>query len=292
MRFLFLKKFLKGVSLPHLSLSFEDEKIVFVVRENQRIKNYLIENLDNNIVRLIDGEWKVELEEGKVTYLSKRIKSQNFKKINNSVLLIPDFLTNVFIISFENLPKNKLEAESLIKWRAEKQFPLREEVILRYKLFMQNKDIKVLAVSVPKSIIQQFIETMEKGGIKTPFITIPIFTFHNFIRKISSSKNGVIIVNRLSMGTSLFGFTPSFPVIFRSKIGNLTKREIIEEVLSTMKWIQDKENVKIDEIWIRDISEERWDDLEKPFLSISSLEGKIQNIKFLAPHLGIPEWTE
>lgn len=292
MELLFFKKFLKGVSLPALSISFEDGKIVFAVREKQRIKNYLIENLDHDIVRLMDGEWKVNLEEEKVIHLAKRIKSQNFKKINNGVLLIPDFLTNVFIIPFENLPKNKLEAESLIKWRAERQFPLREDAILRYKLFMQNKDIKVLTVSVSKSIIQQFVEKMEKGGVKTPFITIPTLTLHNFIQKISSTKNGVIIVNRLSRGTSFFGFTSSSPVIFRSKIGHLTKREIIEEAVSTMEWMREKENVKTDEIWIRDISEERWEDLEKPFLLISSLEGKIQNIKFLAPHLGIPEWTE
>ncbi len=292
MEFLFLKRFLKGVSLPPFSLSFEDGKIVLVMKEKQRIKNYLIENLDHDIVRLMDGEWKVELGGERIVYLSKKIKSQNFKKINNSVLLIPDFLANVFIIPFENLPKNRLEAESLIKWRAEKQFPLREETILRYKLFGQNKDIKVLTVSSPKSIIQQFIETMQKVGIEAPFITISILTLHNFIRKISNSKNGVIIVNRLSMGTSFFGFTPSYPVIFRSKIGNLTKREIIDEAISTMKWMQEKGNVKTDEIWIRDISDERWDDLEKPFLSISSLEGKTRDIKFLAPHLGIPEWTE
>ncbi len=292
MELLFLRKFLKGVSLPSFSLSFEDGKIVLAVREKQRIKNYLIESLDHDVVKFINGEWKVELEEEKIVYLSKKLKSQNFKKIDNGVLLIPDFLTNVFIISFESLPKNRLDAESLIKWRVEKQFPLKEEAILRYKLFMQNKNIKVLTVSTPKSVIQQFTETMQRCGIKTPFITTPILTLCNLIRKISNSNNGVIIVNRLSGGTSFFGFTPSSPVIFRGKIGNLTKREIVEEASSTMKWMQDKENVRTDEIWIRDISDERWDDLEKPFLSISSLEEKIRDIKFLAPHLGIPEWTE
>ncbi len=288
----FIKKFLKGVDLPPFSISIENGRGVFAIKEKKGIKNYLIETLKDEIVKLVDGEWKIELEEEKIMYISQKIKSQNFKKIDTGVLLIPDFLTNVFIMTFESLPKNKPEAENLIRWRVEKQFPSKEESILRYKLFRQNKEIKVLLVSVPKSTVQQFLSIMQKTGIRISFISISILTLYNFVRKISSSKNGVIIVNRYSNGTSFFGFTPSFPLIFRSKIGNLTKGEIIDEAISTMKWMEEKENVKTDEIWIRDISDERWDDLEKPFLSISSLESKIRDVKFLSPHLGIPEWTE
>lgn len=291
MELLFLKKFFKGVKLPSLSISLEDGRGVFVLRGKRGIKNYLIENFNYDIVKLRNGEWEIDSEE-KVMNTLKKLKSQNFKETDTCVLLIPDFLANFFIFSFENLPKNKMDAENLIRWRVEKQFPSKGEIILRYYLFKQNKEIKVLTVSIPKPIIQQYLSIMENTGIKTSFISVPILPLYNFIRNISNSKNGVIIINRLSKGTSFLGFTSSSFLIFRNKIGNLAKEEVIEEAISTMKWMQEKENVKTDEIWIRDISDEMWDELEKPFLPISSLERRIRDIKFLAPHLGIPEWTE
>lgn len=286
-----LRRFFSGVNLPPLSMSLEDGKIIFSIREKKKIKNYFIEDLNKDIVKIEGGEWKMDLEEGEISKILRKIKSQNLVKFNKMVLLIPDFLTNAFVLSFENLPKNKREVENLIKWRMEKQFPSKGELILRYNIFRHENEIKVLTISVPKSLIQNISSILNKSGLEAPFISVPILTLYNFIREISSSKN-LIIVNRLLKGTSIFGSTPSSAVIFRSKIGNLTKREVIEETISTMKWMQDKENVKTDEIWIRDISEERWDDLEKPFIPITSLENKIKDIKFLAPHLGIPEWTE
>ncbi len=290
MEILFIKKFFKGIELPQFSISLEDSVGVFALREKKKIKNYIIEGLNDDLVRLVEGEWKIGFEGGKIYEILKKIKSK--KRIDSGVLLIPDFLTNTFIISFESLPKNKSEAENLIRWRVEKQFPMKGDIILRYHLFRKNKGVRVLAVSIPKSIIQQFISIFEKGGIKINFISIPILTLYNFIRNISTSKNGIIIVNRYKKGTSFFGFSNSFPLIFRSKIGNLTRKEIMDEALSTMRWMQEKESVKTDEIWIRDISDEKWEDLERPFLSVSSLEGKIRDVKFLSPHLGIPEWTE
>lgn len=292
MELLFLKRFFKGIKLPSLSISLEDGRGVFVLREKNGIKNYLIENFNYDIVKLRNGEWEIDSEEEKVMNTLKKLKSQNFKETDTCVLLIPDFLTNLFIVSFESLPKNKMDAESIIRWRVEKQFPLKGETILRYNLFKHNKEIKALTVSIPKLIIQQYLSIMQRTGIKTPFISVPILPLYNFIRNISNSKNGVIIINRLSKGTSFLGFTSSSFLIFRNKIGSLTKKEVIEEAISTMKWMQEKENVKTDEIWIRDISDEMWDELEKPFLSISSLERSFRDIKFLAPHLGIPEWTE
>lgn len=272
-------------------MSLEDGKIIFSIREKKKIKNYFIEDLNKDIVKIEGGEWKMDLEEGEISKILRKIKSQNLVKFNKMVLLIPDFLTNAFVLSFENLPKNKREMENLIKWRMEKQFPSKGELILRYNIFRHENEIKVLTISVPKSLIQNISLILNKSGLEAPFISVPILTLYNFIRKISSSKN-LIIVNRLLKGTSIFGSTPSSAVIFRSKIGNLTKREVIDEAISTMKWMQDRENVKTDEIWIRDISEEKWDDVEKPFIPITSLENKIKDIKFLAPHLGIPEWTE
>lgn len=286
-----LRKFFSGVNLPPLSMSLEDGKIIFSIREKKKIKNYFIEDLNKDIVKIEGGEWKMDLEEGEISKILRKIKSQNLVKFNKMVLLIPDFLTNAFVLSFENLPKNKREMENLIKWRMEKQFPSKGELILRYNIFRHENEIKVLTISVPKSLIQNISLILNKSGLEAPFISVPILTLYNFIRKISSSKN-LIIVNRLLKGTSIFGSTPSSAVIFRSKIGNLTKREVIDEAISTMKWMQDRENVKTDEIWIRDISEEKWDDVEKPFIPITSLENKIKDIKFLAPHLGIPEWTE
>lgn len=292
MELLFLKRFFKEVKLPSLSISLENGRGIFVLREKKGIKNYLIENFNDDIIKLRNGEWEIVPEEEKVINALKKLKSQNFKGTDNCVLLIPDFLANFFVISFESLPKNKMDAENLIRWRVEKQFPSKGEIILRYKVFKQNKEIKVLTVSIPKTIIQRYLSIMEKCGIKTPFISVPVLPLYNFIRNISNSKNGVIIINRLSKGTSFLGFTSSSFLIFRNKIGILTKEEVIEEAISTMKWMQEKENVKTDEIWIRDISDERWDELEKPFLSISSLKGRVRDIQFLAPHLGIPEWTE
>lgn len=286
-----LRRFFSGVNLPPLSMSLEDGKIIFSIREKKKIKNYFIEDLNKDIVKIEGGEWKMDLEEGEISKILRKIKSQNLVKFNKIVLLIPDFLTNAFVLSFENLPKNKREVENLIKWRMEKQFPSKGELILRYNIFRHENEIKVLTISVPKSLIQNISSILNKSGLEAPFISVPILTLYNFIREISSSKN-LIIVNRLLKGTSIFGSTPSSAVIFRSKIGNLTKREVIDEAISTMKWMQDRENVKTDEIWIRDISEEKWDDLEKPFIPITSLENKIKDIKFLAPHLGIPEWTE
>lgn len=288
----FIRRFFKGVNLPPLSISMEDGKITLSIREKGRIKSYIVEDINEDIAKIEGGEWKINIEEGKISEILRRIKTQNLFKGDKAVLLIPDFLTNAFVLSFENLPKNRVEAENLIRWRMERQFPSRGELILRYNSFKHGNEIKVLTISVPKSMIQNISLIFKKAGLETPFISLSTLTLHNFIRKISHSKNGLIIVNRLSKGTSFFGITSSSAVIFRSKIGNLTKREVIEEALSTMRWMQEKENVKTDEIWIRDISEERWDDLEKPFFPLSSLENKIKDIKYLAPHLGIPEWTE
>jgi hypothetical protein len=286
----FLKKFWKGVDLPSFSISLEDSTGVFVFKEKRKIKSYLIEGFKDEIVMLSNGDWKINFEEGRFEEILKKLKSQNFK-IDKAVLLIPDFLSNVFILSFESLPKNEIEIERLIRWRVERLFPLKEEFILRYNIFRKNKEIKVLVVTIYKSVLQQFILWMDKFGIKTPFISIPILTLYNFIKKFSSSKNGIMLINRLSRGTTFFGFDQSSVFIFRSKIGALTKKEVIDEAISTIGWLQEKEGLKTEEVWIRDISEEKWDGLEKPFLSISS-SINIKDVKFLAPHLGIPEWTE
>ncbi len=287
----FLTKFLKGVSLPPLSISFEDRKVVFVRKEGKAVKSYFVEELEEEVGKLKEGEWTINLSERSVLTISQRI-TKNLKKLDRAVILIPDFLTNVFVISFEHLPQKRSEIESVVRWRMEKQFPLKEDSVLRFHLFKKNKETKALVVSVSKPIIHQFISLMESIGIKTPFISIPVITMQNFIRNISSAKNGWIIVNRLPEGTSFFGFSISSAIIFRGKIGWLSKSEVVDEAISTMKWMEEKEGVKVDEIWIRDLSHERWDDLGKPFLTLSSLENKFRDIEILAPHLGIPEWVE
>lgn len=81
-------------------------------------------------------------------------------------LLVPDGAARVSIFSFETLPQNHREAQTLIRWRMKEAlpFPLEEARISHQVVVQEAERMEVLAVAAKASVLAEYERALEQAA--------------------------------------------------------------------------------------------------------------------------------
>jgi type IV pilus assembly protein PilM len=150
--------------MPVGLFEFQPEYIlgVRISRPFRRVARVAVGDLDEGVISAIPGRpniLKPEEVRGMIVAMAKVLGSSK----GPFGLLIPDAAVRVSILSFDTLPADRKEQESLIRWKMKPllAFPL-EEARLSFEVTpKQSGGVEVIAVAVRNSVVEEYESMMD-----------------------------------------------------------------------------------------------------------------------------------
>jgi len=89
------------------------------------------------------------------------------------IAIVPDSAVRVTLLDFDALPEKRQEAESMVRFRLKKSLPFDvEQAAVSYDVRRQNGSVKVVAVVVLRSILEEYESVFLDAGFN-PGIVLP-----------------------------------------------------------------------------------------------------------------------
>lgn len=110
-------------------------------------------------------------------------------------LILPDQAARVFILDFDSLPKKPAEAIPLIQWRLRKSVPFEIETasVSYYAQHNPQGQWQVVAVVMPKPILQQYEEAAASLGMKARHVTLSSLAALGLLAESAGSVGSVLV---------------------------------------------------------------------------------------------------
>jgi len=189
------------------------------------------------------------------------------------VFILPELSQKAFVLAFEKLPTHLKERDQLVQFRIKKQLPLLpDDSRIAYSLIPTKNKIRVLASVARASVIKEYENFFDRINIKVRSVGMPFEGLVNLLgkkkenekEKESVKKNenkNVMLVNIERDAFSLVGITSSEISLYRQKsfvLESVDEKslqqkndDITLEIENTIQFLEDKENEKINSLWIR-----------------------------------------
>lgn len=227
--------------------------------KERRIKTHFILPLEPGIIQPSYGAVNVQ----DVSALEKRIgKGLDLLGRNgqNVAFLLPDSCQRTFVFSFANLPKSKGEREHIIKFRVKKQMPmLADDSRLSFSLMPAKDKVRVVASISRNSVVREYENILRKLGLRVGVVGVPVLGLFN-LGNWPPEKN-VLLINVEANSLSLLAVANEDIVLARQKssllpLGGVSSVEshtqiISQEIDNTVNFIEDHEQLRIDEVRLR-----------------------------------------
>jgi hypothetical protein len=190
----------------------------------------------------------------------KEIFRKGLEKINpekkNIAFLPPELSLKVFVLHFESMPSAETEVEKVILFAVRKQQPLLpQDIRLSYQIMPENGRFRVVGVLARRAVIDEYEELFASLGFQVKLITPPTISLFQLLKE--PGEGLVMNIEPDSWGG--FVFAGERIVFYRQKTfaynwgekGDQDWESVIQEIETTARFIEDKEELKLDRIIIR-----------------------------------------
>ncbi len=175
-------------------------------------------------------------------------------------LIVPDPSFRVTVLAVDALPASQAERETFIRWRVAKQMPaLPDDVRLDYAVAGGPAAKKVMAALARASVVKEFEGLFGQAGLNVGVVTVPSLSLVNLI--VSGPRPDGILLNIADDHMSLVAFMDSEWVLYRQKgiqtggrpSWTLDQRlgQVAQELENTIHFLEDREQRKVEKIWVR-----------------------------------------
>ncbi len=221
-------------------------------------------------------------------------------------LLVPESCVKSSILAFDDLPDSPAERERLVLWRLKKQMPsLPEDIRASYDILNGGRPWRVFVSVVHPSVLAEYETLFGRQGASVKNVGLATLSLANLLPADPATTG--IVANIEEDGLSLMAVIDSEVIFYRSKPFLPDSREakaparrmenIAREILNTVTFLEDREKIKVETLWMRAALADTEDDALAVLktlvpLSIRTLEPggfaglKAREARFLAPLIG------
>ncbi len=302
-----INNFFTQQPLPLTAFQFSSRYVsgIHLSSKDRNVKSHFIFPIEEGVIEPSFHKKNIR----NAALLEKRIK-EGIARLNFSdhkiVVLVPELSQRVFIFSFDSFPTSLSEREQLIRFRAKKQMPLLpKDSRISFDLISFNGKLKVVATIASASIVQEYEDFFSRLRYKVKVIGIPSLSLLNLLDW--QKEKDFVLVDVENEAFSLIAVGDSEISIYRQKPMSAefadsegleqNAENIVQEVMNTVNFIEDKEKRKIASFWMRigvmNFNEEIFSKLEArlafPLKKIESalpLKLSMMEKKMLSPLLG------
>ncbi|HVB55801.1 MAG TPA: hypothetical protein VNE63_05115 [Candidatus Acidoferrales bacterium] len=189
------------------------------------------------------------------------------------VLLVPDPVVRVFILSFDSLPRRADEALPLLRWRLKKSVPfdVEETVISWMRQAGPQGNLEVVAAIARKGIIREYEEIIESLGgrvsvvLSSTLSTLPLLEERGatlLVRVCGKTMTTVVV-----RGSSLCVYRATE---MPAEAGLLDTQAVLDEIFPAIAYYQDTWGAVVDRVRLAGFGEK-----ESAFLDVLEQELKV-----------------
>lgn len=175
------------------------------------------------------------------------------------VFVLPELSQKAFVLPFEKFPSTAKEREQLVHFRVKKLLPLLpDDARISYSMISSNDKFRVLASVARASVIKEYEDFFGALKIKVRSVGIP---FAGLVNLIGKKEENVMLVNIEEDAISMVGITSSEISLYRQKsfmLESIDEKslhqkmdDITLEIENTIQFLEDKENIKMNSLWVR-----------------------------------------
>jgi hypothetical protein len=175
-----------------------------------------------------------------------------------AALLIPEPSVRVFVMSVDSFPGPATERDSFIRWRIGKQMPLiPEDARIDYAVTSGRSPRKVIVAMARQVVVWEYEALFEKAGLKPVLVSVPSLTLVNLVRR-GSSTSGILLNLEDETLTLLALVDPGWSLYRQKDVGapsgagaNERTDNIIREAENTIRFLEDRDQARIERLWLR-----------------------------------------
>ncbi|MHB8095324.1 MAG: type IV pilus biogenesis protein PilM [Candidatus Aminicenantales bacterium] len=189
-------------------------------------------------------------------------------------VLIPESSTRTFVLNLDSSPVSDKEREKIIRWRVGKQMPsLPDDARFAHQIFRSGDTERILVTLARASVIGEYEDVFARCRLQAGYVAPPSMSLLNFIP--SSRSEAFLAVNAEEETLSLVAVIDGGVSLYRQKALSIGPEAdfgaILNEVENTIHFLEDREKIRIQSLWIRPALPEGGTDLSSALQARLSL---------------------
>ncbi len=170
--------------------------------------------------------------------------------------ILPDAAVRVVLLDFETLPDNRLEAESVVRFRLRKSLPFDvDKAKVSYQAQTSDNTMRVVAAVALNSVIEDYESAFVEAGF-SPGVVLP-----SMLAALGgvAGDTGTLVVKVDSRTTSIAILDKKQLLLFRTLENTrgvtINGEQLAEDIYPSVVFFQDTYNTNIDQIFVAGISD-------------------------------------
>jgi len=169
-------------------------------------------------------------------------------------ILVPESSTRTFILNLDSSPVSDKERETIIRWRIGKQMPsLPDDARFVHQVFRSGDGERILVTLAGASVIEEYEGVFARCRLQAGYVAPPSMSLLNFIP--SSGSESFLAVNAEEETLSLTAVIDGGVSLYRQKALSAGPEgdigAILNEVENTIHFLEDREKIRIQSLWVR-----------------------------------------
>lgn len=256
-----LTRFFFGLPMPSLAVQITPSSLsgILLNKKEKKVRRHFFLPLEKDVVVPSFSRKNII----KPDVLERRLR-EGLSRLqpgeSQAACLIPETSLKAFIFDFETLPSSSREREELIRFRVKKQMPLlHENFRLTYDILPSGEGMKTVAALAGGGVAEEYENFFHTFRLNIRALGVPTISLLNFM--LGSGRENFILVNMEVDVLTLIAVLDGRMALYRHKPfspdGALppspSRREadIIREVDTTVRFIEDKTGKRVDTLYVR-----------------------------------------
>lgn len=172
------------------------------------------------------------------------------------IAVLPDAAVRVMLLDFETLPANRMEAESVVRFRLKKSLPFDlDKAKISYHAQQSANGLKVVAAVALSSVIEDYESVFREAGY-SPGIVLP-----SMLAALGAAEatRPTLVVKVDSRTTSIAILDKNQLLLFRTLENprgvTITGEQLAEEVYPSVVFFQDTYQLNIEQIFVAGLAD-------------------------------------
>ncbi len=172
------------------------------------------------------------------------------------IAVLPDAAVRVVLLDFETLPDNRIEAESVVRFRLKKSLPFDlEKAKISYHAQPAGSGLKVVAAVALSSVIEDYESVFREAGY-SPGIVLPSMLA---ALGAADADRPTLVVKVDARTTSIAILDKNQLLLFRTlenpRGATITGEQLAEEVYPSVVFFQDTYHLNIERIFVAGLAD-------------------------------------
>jgi hypothetical protein len=171
-------------------------------------------------------------------------------------VLLPETCFKTAHFAFGDLPSSPAEREQVLRWRLAKTLPLKPgETRLAFDVQRVGDQDRAFCVLASDPVVREYEETFARAGLKIRFVGLPTVHLLGLVPR--EGADNVLVVNVEDDHVALLAVVGGEAILLRVKsfaAGAAVWTAAAAEVETTVHYLEDRERVRIDAVWVRSVA--------------------------------------